>query len=536
MRNFILAAIGILTLLFSCRDKPSPADILEKARMLADVRADSTELILSEITDPDLLSPSEKAGYGSLIALVHYKQNKAMAEDSLILFTLDYYKKNNDRKNLPLAYFLAANYYKWQENKKRFREIMQEGLPLGIENGDSLVVYFMYRELANDSSREKEYKQTLVYLQEALAYNPCHGQPSVFYNKGIVYSRMNERDSSDFYFRKSVDLYLAQGNKDAARFSRRNYADFLKSEGRERESLALLYQNIQEYGDTTHLSLAFTYFNLNQPDSAQFYLNRLKEKNCPLNITSRNLTELLQLLIDEKRGDKIDIHDFARYNDSVYFSIIKEQKLMAEKINHKNGLEQKYLRLTVHQQQLQLYISWGILLLVLAGGLVIFYLHWKRKIWIKSEEEREILAQLLQEASEKTPETNHFFKKLILQQLGFIRIVANRPTTHNQELLKQVSLIDNPRTETDQILVWEDFYKMIDSVYKDFYTRLKTRFGNRLTEKEIQLCCLLCAGFSTKEISVLTGQKVQTIYQRKTTIRQKLGMDEKEDINHFLSV
>ena len=49
-------------------------------------------------------------------------------------------------------------------------------------------------------------------------------------------------------------------------------------------------------------------------------------------------------------------------------------------------------------------------------------------------------------------------------------------------------------------------------------------------EKEIQLCCLLCAGFSTKEISVVTQQSVRTIYQRKTDIRHKLGMDEKEDI------
>lgn len=88
---------------------------------------------------------------------------------------------------------------------------------------------------------------------------------------------------------------------------------------------------------------------------------------------------------------------------------------------------------------------------------------------------------------------------------------------------------------SDDLLVWEDLYKVIDSIYGNFYTHIFTRFGNALNERELQLCCLLKANFSTKEISVVTQQSVRTVYQRKTTIRQKLNMDEKEDIADFLS-
>ena len=45
---------------------------------------------------------------------------------------------------------------------------------------------------------------------------------------------------------------------------------------------------------------------------------------------------------------------------------------------------------------------------------------------------------------------------------------------------------------------------------------------------------LMMAGFSTKEISVITGQTTATIYVRKTSIRKKLGAPEKEDIIAFL--
>jgi hypothetical protein len=47
--------------------------------------------------------------------------------------------------------------------------------------------------------------------------------------------------------------------------------------------------------------------------------------------------------------------------------------------------------------------------------------------------------------------------------------------------------------------------------------------------------CLLKANFSTKEISIVSGQGVRTVYQRKSVIRQKFDMEEKGDIVEFLS-
>ena len=87
---------------------------------------------------------------------------------------------------------------------------------------------------------------------------------------------------------------------------------------------------------------------------------------------------------------------------------------------------------------------------------------------------------------------------------------------------------------------------MIDLVYVGFSIQLNNRYSGILNEKEIQLCCLLKANFSTKEINMLTRQSLQTIYQRKTQIlqtiyqrnpqiRQKLSIPEADDILHHLS-
>ncbi|MDE6286111.1 MAG: LuxR C-terminal-related transcriptional regulator, partial [Muribaculaceae bacterium] len=53
-------------------------------------------------------------------------------------------------------------------------------------------------------------------------------------------------------------------------------------------------------------------------------------------------------------------------------------------------------------------------------------------------------------------------------------------------------------------------------------------------DKEEQIVALMAAGFSTKEMGVITAQTAATIYVRKSSIRKKLGVPEKEDIVAFL--
>ena len=66
--------------------------------------------------------------------------------------------------------------------------------------------------------------------------------------------------------------------------------------------------------------------------------------------------------------------------------------------------------------------------------------------------------------------------------------------------------------------------------------RLKDTFSITIRVKSLEKpSCLLGANFSTKEISIVSSQGVRTVYQRKSVIRQKLGMEEKGDIVEFLS-
>lgn len=526
MRITYIYAILMIVLLLSpsCNKEWRYVKLLEEAERIADTNPDSSLYLLSRIITPGKLSPAHKADYAYLAGKIHYKQRKAMSEDSLILHSLDYYKANDIKEKLPLSYLLAVNYYSWNDNLPMLREIAAEGAGYGIETNDSALVSRIYSALGWEEYESQQYQRAIEAIHEAIKYS-CNEDPSHPYIMGIYFSRLAQADSADYYFQKSIHT---TSSLSGLGFRRRNYADFLTARGEYNKSLSLLHQNIQELGDTAHQSIARNYIGLRQLDSARFYLEKWKAYD--LNITNSNLLMTAEAIINYTNKEPVNFSRQGQYNDSVFFKDITKEKILEEKTQLKNQLEQQKLLLTIGKQRTQLYITGGLLVIIILGFIIAFYILRKRKLLIEAEEKQEVLEKLLRE----TAETTNFSRKIVLQQLGLIRLVANFPTQHNQNLLKQVLLIDNDDTDTNQLLVWDDFYKVMDSAYDGFYSHIFSTYSNILTEKELQLCCLLQSGFSTKEISVLTNQKLQTIYQRKTTIRQKLRMNEKEDIAKFI--
>ena len=193
------------------------------------------------------------------------------------------------------------------------------------------------------------------------------------------------------------------------------------------------------------------------------------------------------------------------------------------------------------------------------------YLYRRRqRLLLEKEEEIETLRNMLASADKPddrfrtgaSQPADGNVRKLMLQQLGVIKTIAGTPTEANQQLLARLMALNE--TTANALIDWQSIYQTIDLVYDGFYTRLVEKYGDKgqsdpyreadrptagrlevpstkeqrplLNEKEIQLCCLLKADFSTKEINMLTRQSLQTIYQRKTQVRQKLGLAEGEDI------
>ena len=156
----------------------------------------------------------------------------------------------------------------------------------------------------------------------------------------------------------------------------------------------------------------------------------------------------------------------------------------------------------------------------------------------ENEERAEALQKMVDELKaapvqmQSEAHTPEALRRAMLQQLGIIKMVAETPTEQNREMLRKISSIES---DTDGELVnWNNVFELINTLYAGFYDKLQASYGELLSPKEKQIIVLMVAGFSTKEISVITGQTTSTIYVRKTSIRKKLGVPEKEDIVTFL--
>lgn len=87
-----------------------------------------------------------------------------------------------------------------------------------------------------------------------------------------------------------------------------------------------------------------------------------------------------------------------------------------------------------------------------------------------------------------------------VEATGYYPFGGDCSTSQNQDLLRRISGITNKEVPVEALLVWADLYPVIDTIYNGFYSRMETLYGYLLSEKEKQVCCLLCADFSTKEI------------------------------------
>ncbi|MDR0743466.1 MAG: hypothetical protein LBF05_03810, partial [Tannerella sp.] len=486
----------------------------------------------------------EKADYGYLTALAHSLTNKAMAEDDMIIYTLGYYKDHHVRDKLARTYLLAADYYRWNNDVQMRQTMLRGGLDLSLEMQDSAMIAQFYHAIGHDHYSKKEYREAIEFYRQAIAYQ---SSALLYYVTGLAFAFTVDADSMDFYINKAIHLSLLENEKDQTSHYLRNYADILYGQGKYHKALTIQKQLADEAENSrpvyVHTSIAQIYLALKQPDSARlyldsarFYLDEIKQQTgmSYQTLTGDNFLTTLQAVIDYAKGKAVNMQPIGQANDYYWMKTRENELLIEEKINVKNRLEQHNLMLIVGRQRVLLYITWSLILFVLIVILMFIYLRRKQIKLIETEEKREVLEKLLKEATVANEKDSTFFKKVLLQQLGLIKLIASAPTSHNQDLLKQVSLINNKDLPTGDMLVWEDLYKLTDSIFDGFYTRITSRHGEILTEKEKQLCCLLCAGFSTKEISVITQQGTQTIYQRKTTIRQKLKMDEKEDIIDFI--
>ena len=549
MRNILYICIMLLGIMcfVGCNDCHGNKKLLAQTDSLLQSRPDSALKLLNSIEKDVGFSEAEWMQFVWNCAQARYRMGMSLAEDSLLPEAIHYYRERKDSSRMLDGYLLEASYYKWMKQEERMDEAIENGLDYAIARKDTFWLLLFYRGKAEVAYQRNDHSQVIELMEKILQYADklsVRERSSVFYNLGLNMALINHPSSSD-YFERSIDMALAAADTASACHYMRNYATALANNReyvKSNDLLRRVKRLMPAVGNHVMLQITFAenFLNLHQLDSARYYWNQAwaNEQNHggdkAEGFSVRSALVQLKTVLDYTSGTPLDIITFGRFADSVRVEMRDQNSVIEQQLETKNNLQRLNYELIIKRQKTRMY---SVLVAVLLVGVLLslsFYIRNRRKRLAEAEERIDTLTRLLedaQKASDNQEENSDaFFKKLLLPQLGIIRLVANTPTSQNQALLKLISGISNKEIPVEGLLAWADLYPVIDRLYDGFYSRMVERFGQLLSDKEVQICCLLCAGFSTKEIGVVTQQTSATIYVRKTSIRKKINAGEKQDI------
>lgn len=560
----VLAALGVASCL---KSMSRYNEDLDRAEKLMRSNPDSALTILDAIDPSELKQDSLQAKYHYLKGYIHLSRNRSMIGDSLIRVAHEYYRGKDVVRDVRSGMVLA--WYKFWVGDTPGALSMLDSLSSLRNVPDSVMVQSLrarvllgaseyqgrllipyakkLHKLETDSMRKME---ALYMLLSAYEYAEETDSALYLVDELIDYARANKWGDKQFIFELERAQLLTENGKSAE--SDVLIDDIFRKAGPDNGAADLLYFqrsiNALNTGDVGRAAR-----NLALADSAASKLRKDDDAYY------RSYSNLLNAIVDFKQTGRIKLTHINGLNNrqTERFNRVKASQWESER----GALRQQNLALALkaeseHKTVIILAISIFALIIIVGA---IWIIRARRQRERENEERIEALQKMVDEYKAmpehpqdtetetgvvKDSETeaavagttelkdSSALRAAMLRQLGIIRMVAETPTEQNREMLRKISSIEG---ETNGELVdWANVFEIIDNLYSGFYGKLHGKYGDALTLKEEQIIVLMVAGFSTKEISVITGQTTSTVYVRKTSIRKKLGVPEKEDIVRFL--
>ena len=546
MKSKLLIVITLLAGIISCsRPQSYHRDIIAAADRLFAVDTDSALSLLDKIDPSELTEDSLRAHYHYLRAWGHLRQNRSLIADSLITFAHDYYRGKDIVRDMRSGTVLA--FYKFWVGDTHGAVSLLDSIT-GLDNvPDSLMTQALrIRVLLGASEYQGEEIIPLARRLVALETDSLRNMEAR-YMLCDAYLNAEKMDSALYIIEDLID-YSGKHQWGEKHFMLSvERCQILTELGRYAESEKLIDYIFTHAGpdngaaDILHLMRAINALNTgNIPLAtgelaiADSFALKFRGKD---ETYYRSYSNLLKTMIDFKQSGRMKLSHVNGQNNRQRERFNRMQASQWESERGALRQESRALALKAESEHKTVIILVtgiaALISLAVAAWIIII----RRQRERDNEERIEALQKMVDEY--KSVPVSHIdspnlpaLRRAMIQQLGIIKMVAETPTEQNREMLRKISSIEG---ETSGELVnWKNVFELIDNLYSDFYTKLHDRYGHTLSLKEEQIIVLMVAGFSTKEISVITGQTTSTIYVRKSSIRKKLGVPEKEDIVIFL--
>ncbi len=464
-------------------------------------------------------------------------------------------------KALISVYLSIGNRYIDKDNYAEAMRFYLEGIDLSKQSGEDHKLPNLLNNLGIVYLNSNKTRQALDLYSEALELfakqHDTINVAGITANIGSLYVQMGQYDIAEMYYINGYKLFEKSGNSEGMAHAQLKLG-LLKMMQHELDSAAkhLEYSlSLQEklqvtmsgsksfFNAETLINLGIVYLNLGDTKRAGELLGKgydIVKNSQQFRLIALSAQYLSRYYKEINRPwlalDYANVHN--QYTDSSYNeeSIRKLTQLeMRYQFDIKRSEDEARQAITARIQErknLIYFIISSSLLFLLVIAILLLRLEKTKKH--KIEIERKNLADELEHANKELTT----YVMYLLRKNEFITSIAEklklaRPVIKNEN--KQVigDLIRELESNSGMIS-WDEFEVRFQKVYTGFYKKLSSLYPD-LSSNELRLCAFFKLNMTTKEISAITYQSINSITVARYRLRKKLGMNTNEHLVTFLS-
>lgn len=497
-----------------------------------------------------------------------------VADDSLMRVAVDYYLANGPVIEKGLALYYLGRVYENAHNEDQAIDMFVQAevfLSEGKEK-DPYSYALVCHALAIRFSMQQGYSEALEYYRKAETYFAvagcienvgwcCKAQGSIYYT-------LNDWKMLKISLQRTLTiLETCDSSKEEVELYKRWLLvnEALIDETKVPEIKRTL---LQEYAGQDMLQLfgveyswlAFLYLKTHDVDSARHYQQLVFEcPNLPADWKQNayvNLSSIEKMIGNYKKALMYSemaaaIQDSIRTVQHASIVQITNRQMFAEQIRH--DLDNLRSR---HRYQ-QIIAAMGFLLAaLLLWQLVRATKRWRRKLYEQHEADvlhgNEMLQQLSLTYEELKREHNklidrvgiqpndareaRFSERLEVRLLGLKNLVDNAAVYKNKPAAFFSAFSDfatvNPNTKKE---AWADLQYVVNKKFGGVVDYLRKNYPSLRTH-DLDLCCMICFGFSPSGICFIYGyEDIGSFYNKRSRLRQKLQLTDEQKLEDFFA-
>ncbi|MBO5814533.1 MAG: hypothetical protein J6R30_00285 [Bacteroidales bacterium] len=532
--RFILPIITVC-ILASCisRTDSMTALILDDVQTYMDEQPDSALTILQAIDTSSIATKKIEAKYALLLSQALDKNYIDLQSDSIIAPAVRYYDNHGSaEEKMKTLYYrgrIAMNAQKYEDAISYFTKAAR----YADKVCDKVAVGRVYAAQANIYNEYFDIEKTIKSAEMAAEYYLA-GRDTIKYLNAIrmVTSQYLYQDS--IKVAENLEITRSYWNNLNSQLKSYYYSNLLinsNTASRERieEILETYFDEIRDSSKIRWFPVAEAYYTMGNLDKAMESLEIHKLYN-------RDSTSALYChtyaLVNDMAGNISEALDgykgYFKATDRLHgFAYTSNVRFIEER--YRNEIELYEAR---HQKERTALIS----IIGLLCTIIIIFLTLRKlnirtiekkqmeiemlkfeQLYAEAEAEKEVLSQMLENASISSSTKNIIFKRLEILNT----VVVSHLSSRNSDIRKAREKLDDLISDRDAFI--QSTRMTIEESCPEFLRRLHS-YG--LDNDEIDICCLYAIGMKGKDIKAYTGQS--RLYIQSAGIRHKLGLEESD--------